>query len=227
MTRRRKLRGKFALRGAATVEFYVVALFVMIPMAMAILQLGLLYTAKNTLNYATFLAARAGSVHNGSKTQMNNYLAKGLVPLYARTDTELTNANVAGVVGRAYISARADVMNPIRTRLRVLNPTRASFADFEESQFGVRQIPNDNLQYRRRNGASSQQTIQQANLLKIRVDYCYRLIFPIIDRMITSTLRLTDANAFHQLCYAANRVPISAQAIVHMQSAPQRRAMGL
>ncbi len=215
------------MSGAATVEFYIVALFVMIPIAMAILQLGVLYTGKNTLNHATFLAARAGAVNNGSRTSMLNYLAKGLVPLYARTDAEISANNLAGVVGPALAAARLDTANPIRTRLTILNPTAASFRDFEESQFGVRQIPNDNLQYRRRSGAASQQTIQEANILKIRVDYCHRLVFPLIDRMIVTTLRQFDADVFRQGCYAANRVPISAIAIVHMQSPARRRDMGL
>jgi hypothetical protein len=213
--------------GAASVEFYIVALLVMIPMAMAILQLGTLYVGKNTLNYATFIAARAGAVHNGSMTQIRNYLAKGLVPIYASTDQEITSGNVTGIVLPALARARADVQNPLRTRVTILNPTRDSFSDFEERQFGSLQIPNDNLQFRRRNGGRSNQTIQEANLLKIRVDYCHPLIFPVIDEMITSTLERFETNFFRRACYQANRVPVTSQAIVHMQSPARRREMGL
>jgi hypothetical protein len=216
-----------AERGAATVEFYIVALLVMIPMSMAILQLGVLYSGDRTVNHATFLAARAGAVNNGDRTAMLNYLAKGLVPLYARTDREIDSGNLLRIAGPALARARVDTLNPLRTRLTVLNPTTQSFRDFEESQFGVRQIPNDNLQYRRRTGAASRQTIQEANILKIRVDYCHDLDFPIIDRMIVATLRRFDANAFRQICYRGNRVAVSSIAIVHMQSPARRRAMGL
>src|SRR5262249_48077043 len=68
--------------GAASVEFYIVSLLVLLPLVMAILQLGMLFVAKNTLNHATFMAARAASMANGSRGVMLNYLAKGLVPLY-------------------------------------------------------------------------------------------------------------------------------------------------
>jgi len=213
-------------RGAASVEFYIVSLLVLLPLVMAILQLGMLFVAKNTLNHATFMAARAGSMANGSRGVMLNYLAKGLVPLYARTTDPIDSGNLVQVVAPAFAQARLDVALPIRTRLEILNPTRASFRDFEVRQNGVVQIPNDNLQFRRANGASSRQSIQEANLLKIRVDYCYQLIFPLIDDLIIGVLRFSDTSLFHQACYADNRVPISAWALVHMQSAPRRSEMG-
>jgi hypothetical protein len=215
------------MRGVASVEFYIVTLFVMLPLVLGILQLGMLYVAKNTLNHATFLAARAGALDHGHRATMFQHLAKGLVPLYARTSQRIDSSNVARVVGPAYLQAFADVRNPLRTRLRILNPSASSFRDFERDQDGVRQIPNDNLQFRTETGASSRQTIQEANILKIRVDYCQRLIFPFVDRIITSIGRLSTTSAFSQLCYNDNRVPISARAILHMQSAPRRSAMGL
>jgi TadE-like protein len=213
-------------RGAASVEFYIVALLVLLPLVMAILQLGMLYVAKNTLNHATFMAARAGSMANGSRSVMLQHLAKGLVPLYARTSEPVDSSNAVRIILPAFAQARLDVSLPTRTRLEILNPTRASFRDFEVRQNGVLQIPNDSLQFRRANGASSRQTIQEANLLKIRVDYCYPLIFPVIDAALISLLRLGDTSLFHQVCYADNRVPISAWALVHMQSPARRSQMG-
>jgi hypothetical protein len=56
---------------------------------------------------------------------------------------------------------------------------------------------------------------------------CQRLIFPFVDRIITGIGRLSTTSAFSQLCYNDNRVPISARAILHMQSVPPRSAMGL
>jgi hypothetical protein len=213
-------------RGAASVEFYIISLLVMLPLVMGILQLGMLYVAKNTLNHATFMAARAGSMANGSRNVMLQHLAKGLVPLYARTSEPISSANAVQIVTPAFARARLDVSLPTRTRIEILNPTRASFRDFEVRQNGVLQIPNDNLQFRRANGGASRQTIQEANLLKIRVDYCYQMIFPLIDDAIVGLLRLGDTDVFHQACYADNRIPISAWALVHMQSAPRRSQMG-
>src|SRR5205823_13888421 len=42
--------------GQGTIEFYLMAAFVLIPLFMGILQLGLLVMAKNTLNVATLEA---------------------------------------------------------------------------------------------------------------------------------------------------------------------------
>ena len=88
-------------RGAASVEFYIVTLFVMLPLVLGILQLGMLYVAKNTLNHATFMAARAGALHHGSRPVMSDQLAKGLVPLYVRSSTQVTRSNVATIVAPA------------------------------------------------------------------------------------------------------------------------------
>jgi hypothetical protein len=215
------------MRGAASAEFYVVALFVLIPFVMAILQLAFLYVGKTTLNHAVFMAARAAALEHGSRSTLRTHLAKGLVPLYAKTADPISRGNLVGVVAPAFAQAFLDVSNPLRTRIEILNPTRASFRDFEQRQDGVLQIPNDNLQFRARNpGATSRQSIQEANLLKVRVDYCHRLVFPLIDRAVVAILRRFDTDLFHQACYQANRVPISGRALLHMQSAAQRSEMG-
>jgi hypothetical protein len=215
------------MRGAASVEFYVVALFVLIPLVMAILQLAFLYVGKTTLNHAVFMAARAAALEHGSSSVLRTHLAKSLVPLYARTSETIDRGNVAGIVAPAFAQAFLDVSNPLRTRIVILNPTRASFRDFEQRQNGVLQIPNDNLQFRPRNpGATSRQSLQEANLLKVRVDYCHRLVFPLIDVAVVSVLRRLDTDLFHQSCYRANRVPVSGRALLHMQSAPRRSEMG-
>lgn len=213
------------MRGAASVEFYIVALFVLIPFVMGILQMAVLYVGKTTLNHAVFMAARASAMENGSRSIFTTHLAKGLLPLYANTTAPLNNRNVAPVVARAFAEARLDVA--LRTRIEILNPTRASFRDFEQRQNGVLQIPNDNLQFRPRTpGASSRQSIQEANLLKVRVDYCHELVFPLIDGLIVAVLRRFDTDLFHQSCYRTNRVPIAGRALLHMQSPARRSEMG-
>jgi hypothetical protein len=213
------------MKGAASVEFYIVSLFVLIPFVMAILQLSVLYVGKTTLNHAVFMAARAAATENGSRSAFTNALTKGLVPLYARTTDPIDNGNVLPIVAQAFAEARLDVA--LRTRIQYLNPTRASFRDFEQRQNGVQQIPNDNLQFRPRTpGASSRQSIQEANLLKVRVDYCHELVFPLIDRAVVAILRRFDTDTFNQRCYAFNRVPISGRALLHMQSPARRSEMG-
>lgn len=213
-----------SIRGAATVEFYLLAVFALIPLSMAILELSSLSIARHALNHATFLAARAGAMHHGSTGVMRRQLARGLAPLFAGAPDD---GALAAAGGEAFARALVEVARPDLTRIEILNPTRASFADFERLQEGIRQIPNDNLRFRSQAGARSGQTIQEANLLRIRVRWCRRLFFPLIDRMITATLRPLTADAFAQGCYARERVPIGSYALVHMQSAPRRAEMGL
>ena len=46
----------------------------------------------------------------------------------------------------------------------------------------MNEIPNDHLMYRVANGGGM--SIQDANLLKIRVTYCVKLVVPFVDRII-------------------------------------------
>jgi hypothetical protein len=74
--------------------------------------------------------------------------------------------------------------------------------------------------------STSSRSSRPPNLLKVRIDYCHELVFPLIDRAVVAILRRFDTDLFHQSCYRANRVPISGRALLHMQSAAQRSEMG-
>jgi hypothetical protein len=210
--------------GVATVEFAIVALVALVPLVLAVLQLGLLYVTKHTVQHATFLAARAGAVSHGSRPEMLRYLAKGLAPLHSGATRDLGPEDLPRAVAAAYARAYAEAQRPDRTRLRVLNPTRASFEDFERTRRGVREIPN--VFVHGRPGPRSGQTLEDANLLKLRVDYCAPLVVPLIDRIVTTALRRLDPDPFRQQCYWARRLPVAGHALVHMHSAPRRELLG-
>lgn len=212
-----------AARGAALVEFYIVALFALLPFCMAILQTAVLLSAKNILNHATFAAARAGALEQGSSTTMRNALARGLMPLHARSADELHAGNILDIATEAYTRSYADTL--AFASLRVLNPPAAAFDDFGEGAAGARTIRNDSLEFRSSaKGARSGLSIQEANVLDIQVRYCQPLIFPLIDRLLVATLRRMDTAPDHQLCYALRRVPLAARGIVHMQSDPREQS---
>jgi hypothetical protein len=212
--------GRAGARGAALVEFYIVALFALLPFCMAILQTAVLLTAKNVLNHATFSAARAGAFEQASRPVMLAALARGLMPLHVRSAEEITPDNLMGVATAAYARAYADTL--LFARLQIVNPSPEAFEDFAERVAGVPTIRNDSLEYRDTSkGSRSRVSIQEANILDIRVRYCQPLIFPLIDRLLLATLRRIDADAANQICYAAGRVPISARGVVHMQSDAQ------
>lgn len=213
-------------RGAALVEFAIVALLALLPLTLGILQVALLYVGKHTLNHAAFLAARAGAVANADRATLERYLAKGLAPLHAGGRDDITAANVFRAGARAYALAYAEVLRPDQTRLRILNPTADSFADFARIRDGRVEIPLSTGPAGGPAGPRSGQTHADATLLRLRVDYCHPLIVPIVDRLIVALVRRLNADAFAQACNASGRVVLSAHALVQMHSAPRRAAMG-
>lgn len=226
MTARRGPARARGAAGAALVEFTVVALVALLPLSLAVLQVALLYVAKNTLNHATFLAARAGAVEHADRGTIQRALAKGLAPLYAHTDRDLDLGNVLVEGARAYARAYADVLRPDRTRLRLLNPTAASFADFGRTRNGVVEIPLDAGQRQAEIGARSGQSLADATLLRLQVDRCHPLIVPLVDRLVVATLRRLDPDPFRQVCYASGSVAVTAHALVQMHTPPRRARMG-
>lgn len=203
-------------RGAATVEFLVVAFAVLVPLIFGTLELALLIVARQTLGVATFMAARAGATEHGDPGAMRRALARGLAPLHA----------VRGTAG-AWAASYADALRPDRTRIAVWSPVAASFSDYGVLIEGVEEIPNVWPGHRTGIGPASRQTIAEANQLGVRVSICRPLLFPITAPLFIAAMRLADTSPFAQGCYAQSAVPLHSRALVHMQSSARRRVMGL
>lgn len=231
--RSRTLRTPRKQRGQSATEFIIV-MPVLLLLCLGMIQFALLYQAKSTVNYATLQAARAGAVENGRKAAMLNGFGRGIAPLFAHTNNLATQQ-------MAVVTATVEARNPGITSLKVINPTSAALADFGRSNYyagkSVTEIPNDTLMYRNTQaGASSGLSIQDANLLKISVTYCYDLYVPFINRVIfylvngISNIYSSGNSGGLGLpgnmnrCYAYSsasggfRIPIESEAIVRMQS---------
>ena len=197
-------------RGAAIVEA-TIALPLLLVVILAAIQFGFVYQAKATLNHAVLQAARAGSVSNATPAAIRRGLAQGLVPLTS------PNASLAGV---AESVARLEGELLTDARIRILNPTREAFDDFAVDVDGIRELPNDRLHARdTRLGTSGGLNIQDANLLRVEVTYGYELKVPLINGFISRLLGMTrDGDAFQQQLLRRSRLPITATAIVRMQS---------
>ena len=187
--------------GAATIEFYIVAFLVFIPLLMAVLQMGLFMVAKNTVNTAALNVARAGAASGGNKTHMEEAFANSVMPLYAATGLsvlsgsgakEITKGNYPVVWGAAYARARLEVALPLLNRILLLNPTSKSFADFGINKAGgVRVIPVTNLDIdKNKVGPTSGQTRADSLLLKVELHYCYAMAIPIIDDIVAETVAI-------------------------------------
>lgn len=220
------------------VEFLIV-----IPLLLLILlgtlQFALIYQAKITLNYAAFEAARAGSLNNVRDYAMYNALARALAPIHTHADTI-----------DAYKQGREQVRDEIAggyALIEVINPSPDSFSDFGNIVDGRTYIPNDNLIYRGAGvGTDSNQTIQDANLLKIQVYYCYELMVPFVNRILWTMMRYSsidsvpanlprvdskhrfgrpESGTFSEQCVRTKNedddyfgIPLRAQGIMRMQS---------
>lgn len=196
-------------------EFIVVAPLITL-MGLAILQYGLLFFSRNQINHASFMAARAGSVTHAQPGDIRQAYLRAMVPLYGggTSTTELARAKAKAV---------ADLQGNLRIDL--INPTRESFDDWSEpyleQKYGARAIPNAGQAARDKDvGARSGQSVQDANLIKIRVTHGYELKIPLVRGIYRHYLRWLDdgSDPFHTDLIARGRLPVIAQATLHMQS---------
>lgn len=199
-------------QGQAIAE-YVYVVPIMLLLILGAIQFGFIYQAKSTLNYATFVATRQGALKNGDMTEMQKALAGGLAPLFVH-GRDFPKLN------QAYAKADGELKKPNLTRIDIVNPTPGAWSAYKmPSSFdkNVYEIPNDNLMYRAADVVGeSNMNLQDANLLKLRVTYCYVMIVPIINKIIYSSGSTSDACT--NLPDDEYRIPISAEAVVRMQS---------
>jgi uncharacterized membrane protein (UPF0127 family) len=222
-------RIRYRQRGASLVEFVVVGpllLFVLL----GLLQYGLLFHAKSQLNYATFEAARAGTVAHADPAVIRTAFLRAMTGYYGggRSTAELATAYAKAVADAAFV------------RIEILSPTKESFDDYHSPQLAAqlktsaRVIPNSNLAFiqcpvdvpgcnpdpkTNRSG----QTLQDANLLKLRVTWGIprEKQMPLVGRFITSVLSVLDANdpdTFRKGLVAAGRIPLVSHTVMRMQS---------
>jgi hypothetical protein len=209
-THRTKQFRPLKFQGATLAEFAVV-LPVFLLITLGIIQMALVFHAKNTLNHATFMAARAAAVSGMNQTAISNSLAKGMLPLL------VTERDVIGVQ-HALTKARFEVGN--FARIAILNPTREAFLDFGTPSFnGVLQLPFERLHVRSVDvGVNSGVNVQDANLLKLQVIYGYPLKIPFAGPAIAlaASWYTKDTTATNFL--SRGRLPILSTSVVRMQS---------
>lgn len=213
-------------RGASLVEFAVVGPILTL-IGLTLVQYGMLFFAKSQINHASFLAARAGSTGNASLEAVRKSYGVALAPLYG-------GGQSPGELAQAQAAAAADVA--AFTRIELLNPTRESFDDWHSSALQARLnesrrvIPNGHQDLPRDGGgnnrsqtgvgAGSGQTIQDANLLKLRVTHGYEMRVPVVAGIYRAYLNWMDpkTDAFHTRLIADGRVPVVTSVTLEMQS---------
>ena len=213
--------------GATTTEFVVVGPLLVL-LSMAILQYGLLFFTKNQVNHAAFLAARAGSMEHANLDKVREAYVRGLVPVYGggRNPSELA---------ASYVRAQADTAPYLK--IEMLNPTKESFDDFNDPALqavigkgkaangGDARVINNAYQYAppaSQTGIkpNSGQTLQDANLLKLRITHGYEPKVPFMNKLWVGALKATDngSDTHRTALLKAGRIPVVTDVVVHMQS---------
>lgn len=214
--RRRPLRQ----RGAAVVELAVVGPILTL-LGLGSIQYSQLFFAKNTLDHAGFLAARAGSTGNAKLAAIDQAFKEGLVPMFGGGDTPAKLAESLGEVQKA-------MAVPNRYRIEMLNPTKESFADFNDPALqaalktgGKRVIANRSLAFKGNAvGSSSGQARQDANLIKLRITYGVKPAVPIVASIFKVYLKWQDTggDAVRTAMISAGLVPVVTHVTMQMQS---------
>lgn len=173
--------------GQATIE-YLYVIPILLILLLGTLQFVFIYEAKQTLNYATFVATRAGALQNGSMPAIQDGLYSGFAPLF--THSTKPSGQVykdQQALKDARAMAKMELSNSKLALITIVNPTPGAFAGFvgSNSQAPL-DMPNDNLMYRDPADLQDGMNIQDANILKVRVTYCVRLVVPIVNRVIFS-----------------------------------------
>lgn len=222
---------KHQQRGASMIEFWAVFPIVLM-LVLTIWQAALVFHAKSALNYATFEAARAGSVANASISSVQAAFQKAMLPYYGGGRTL---AELADTAAKA-----AKDLDAVGLRIEILSPTQESFKDYnspalqEKYKTKDEVIPNAGLDElscpRDVKGCEndpkknkSGQTLLDANLLKLRVTYGIPVAkqMPLIGPMYTSllsTLKAGDDDPFKKGLIEAGRIPLVSHVVLRMQS---------
>lgn len=202
------------------IEFVVVGPLLVL-LGTTVLQYALMFNAKNMVNHASFMAAREGAVANARPERVRQAYARALVPLYGggRTATEIT---------AALARATADTTG-VNSRIELLNPTTEAFARYGNDPAmmakygGRRAIPNSNLGLRSTAvDANSGLSIQDANLIKLRITHGYELRVPLASTVMQFMMRWNDprTDPFVTALYAQRRIPLVTHVTLQMQSDP-------
>ena len=182
-----------------------------------ILQYAMMFNAKNLVNHASFMAARAGTMQNANLGSVQTAYAKALIPLYG-------GGRDAAELIQAYTKAQVDLAG--NAKIELLNPTKESFDDWSDAtlqaKYGARAIPNAGQSFKSPADikSNSGQNIQDANLIKLKITHGYELKVPLAGTMIQFMMKTMDNNkdAFATAMYSQRRIPLVTNITMQMQS---------
>jgi uncharacterized membrane protein (UPF0127 family) len=109
-------------RGSAMVEFTVVGPLIAL-LGLCTLQYGMVFFAKNQVNYASFMAAREGAFAHADLSAVQQAYVRALAPMYGGGETPAELVQSAAKAG-------ADMAGNLQ--IQMLNPTKESFSEWND-----------------------------------------------------------------------------------------------
>ena len=199
-------------RGVSMIEFTLISPVVLL-LGLGMFQLAMLMHTKSALNYAMLEAARVGAFSNGDVDKIIDGLAAGLVPFRGG------GSNIAELATKKaeIVAELTEGGGAGWFVLKQLSPTTSTYTDWAEDALDdagntIKEIPNANLAFLRCTkspqagtvgsksssacasgepvGASSKQTLADANILKLKMTYGVRVAVPIIGTIIAKSLSM-------------------------------------
>lgn len=223
--------------GASLVEF-VVVLPTLLFTILGIMQSGMLFHAKSNLNYATFEAARAGTVQHADINSIRAAFTRAMIGYYG-------GGRNAAEIATAITRASADI-TPASLQVELLSPTKQSFDDYASPRLAVkyntksRIIPNNNLSAitcptdkpscnNNPQSNASGQTLSDANLMRIKITYGIPAAkqMPLVGTFYVKVLQglsdlgvVAETDPFKLALLQQGRIPMVTHTTMRMQSDP-------
>lgn len=175
---RRNEKGVAATETAITIMTFLLLI-------LGIMQITLVINARLLMNYAAYSAARAGIVHNGDITKMQQAAAVALAPM-------LSNDKSLPSLGLGYGKAHALLALGL-LKVQIISSGKQRFKPGYRKRF----FP---ALTRYRNLRTAEEVAQmQENLLTVRVTYFYPLKIPLINAILSPLFRHVKLTATHQM----------------------------
>ena len=196
-----RLRAVDRTRGATMVEFLLAALFVVVPLTLAVLEIAQLANARHLLQHAVTEAARQATVAEVSEIAIRRSLGYGLIPLFVPLDPRVAFDEAADPGSRARVSADRGLEAWARAALESARPDLSAV---ELEPLG-----------------------DEGRAWRLRVRYCRELHFPLVRDLIAEIASLGTASLFDQTCLVRRRLPLEASSVVLRSRRVDRAAGGL
>lgn len=237
-----------SLKGVSVTEFVIIAPLILFLSLIGI-QYGLIYNAKLNLTYAAYEASRAGAIYNADPARIQDAFFKGLVPYFSSSgiflpgDIHIPSPFSSGPLegnnpNLATIAINGKVLKETIQRsesafihIHMVNPSKASFDDWNDpvlsqayrikNKVNVRVIPNEDLDQKSDViKPKSKQSIQDANVLKLRFVYGYEPRIPLMKNLFSAITAFfgSDRDAASIRILAAGRIPIVVDTSAQMLS---------